>query len=102
MKYAPPLPLTVAVLALPALLAWGCSGRTEEREKQNAALQQQNKQMAQNMTTQDEYIDDVVTAINEVYQNIEAARASENRPEGGCAAALWPIQALRCGNLATL
>lgn len=70
MKYAFPL-------VLAALLAWGCNGRTEELEKQNATLQQQNRELAQNMTSQDQYIDDVVTAVNEVYQGIEAARATE-------------------------
>jgi len=77
MKYSTPLPAAAAVLALLASLTWGCNGRSEELEKQNAALQQQNREMAKNMTSQDEYIDDVVTAVNEVYQDIETARASE-------------------------
>jgi uncharacterized protein YoxC len=71
MKYALPL------LAVLTILAWGCGGRTGELEKQNTALQQQNRELAQNMTSQDEYIDDVVTAVNDVYKSIEAARASE-------------------------
>jgi hypothetical protein len=70
MKYA-------FLLVLAAFLAWGCNGRTEELEKQNAALQQQNKELAGNLTSQDKYIDDVVTAVNEVYQSIETARAAE-------------------------
>jgi hypothetical protein len=74
MKNVMPLLAIVAVLSL---TAWGCSGRTEELEKQNAVLQQQNKELAQNMTSQDEYIDDVVTAVNDVYQSIETARATE-------------------------
>ncbi|HLF14607.1 MAG TPA: hypothetical protein VI932_06945 [Bacteroidota bacterium] len=70
MKYAFPL-------ILAAFLVWGCNGRQEELEKQNAALQQQNRDLAQNITSQDGYIDEVVTSVNEVYQGIEAARASE-------------------------
>ncbi len=70
MKYAFPL-------ILAAFLVWGCNGRTEELEKQNATLQQQNKEMAQDITSQDDYIDGVVTSVNEVYQSLEAARASE-------------------------
>jgi regulator of replication initiation timing len=77
MKHALPIPVILAVLAIPACLAWGCNGRTQELEKQNAVLQQQNKELAQGQTAQDEYIDDVVTAVNEVYQNIETARATE-------------------------
>jgi hypothetical protein len=68
---------TISILVILALAGWGCNGRTGELEKQNATLQQQNREMAQNITTQDEYIDDVVTAVNEVYQSIEATRASE-------------------------
>lgn len=69
MKYAP-------VLLVVAVLLSGC-GRTEELEQQNAALQQQNRELTENLDTQDQYIDEVVTAVNEVYQGIEAARASE-------------------------
>ncbi len=64
-------------LMLSAFLLWGCNGRTEELEKQNATLQQQNSDLARNLTTQDEYIDGVVTSVNEVYESIEAARATE-------------------------
>ncbi len=70
MKYA-------ILLILAAFLLVGCSGRAEELEKQNAALQQQNKDLSQDLTSQDEYIDEVVTSVNEVYLSIEAARASE-------------------------
>lgn len=68
---------TVFLLIILAGLTWGCNGRSEELEKQNAVLQQQNKDLAEDLTSQDQYIDDVVTSVNEVYQGIEAARATE-------------------------
>lgn len=70
MKYITPLILS-------AFLLWGCNGRTEELEKQNATLQQQNSELAQSLTAQDAYIDEVVTSVNDVYQSIETARATE-------------------------
>ncbi len=64
-------------IVLGTFLLWGCNGRTEELEKQNATLQQQNSDLARDLTAQDEYIDEVVTSVNEVYQSIESARATE-------------------------
>jgi len=66
-----------ALLVILAAVSWGCNGRTEELEKQNAALQQQNREMAENLSSQDAYIDEVVTSINDVYASIESARAKE-------------------------
>ena len=68
---------TLPVFLFIAALSWGCNGRTAELEKENAALQQQNREMAGSLSSQDSYIDDVVTSINDVYQSIEAARAKE-------------------------
>ncbi|HLB00287.1 MAG TPA: hypothetical protein VJO14_02780 [Bacteroidota bacterium] len=71
MRYA--LPFLILLTAL----SWGCNGRSGELEKENAALQQQNREMAENLTSTDIYIDEVVTSINDVYQSIESARAKE-------------------------
>lgn len=71
MRYSLPLLLVIGALS------WGCNGRTAELEKENAALQQQNREMAGNLSSQDSYIDEVVTSINNVYENIESARAKE-------------------------
>jgi hypothetical protein len=64
-------------LLLASFLLAGCNGKSKELEQQNAALQQQNADLARNISSQDEYIDEVVTAVNDVYQSIEAARATE-------------------------
>lgn len=70
MKYA-------SILLVTALLMLGCNNRAGELEKQNATLQQQNQELANSLAAQDEYIDEVITAINDVSQSIEAARARE-------------------------
>jgi len=71
MRFAIPL------LMILAALSWGCNGRTGELEKENANLQQQNRELTENLSTQDAYIDEVVTSINDVYQSLESARAKE-------------------------
>jgi len=68
---------SIPCLIILAALAWGCNGRTAELEKENATLQQQNREMAEDLSSQDLYIDDVMTSINDVYQSIESARTRE-------------------------
>jgi peptidoglycan hydrolase CwlO-like protein len=68
---------TVPFLIILTTLSWGCNGRTDELQKENAALQQQNRELAENLSSQDSYIDEVVTSVNDVYQSIESARAKE-------------------------
>jgi len=68
---------TIPLLMILAALSWGCSGRSGELEKENASLQAQNRKLAEDLSAQDSYIDEVVTSINDVYQSIETARAKE-------------------------
>lgn len=102
MKYA-------SILIIAALLILGCDNRKEELEKQNAALQQQNQELADNLATQDEYIDEVVTAINDVYQSIETARAKEKNIlsetkdiEGGALQTKTEVRGALLGRIATV
>ena len=66
----------VFVIVLTVIL-WGCDNRSAELEKQNTDLQQRNKELTQDLSSRDEYVDNITQSINEVYDNLEAARAQE-------------------------
>ncbi|MBI1806807.1 MAG: hypothetical protein HYR76_07145 [Ignavibacteria bacterium] len=67
-----------ALLAL-AFVISGCNTRTEELEKQAAALQSKNSELSQELSTRDAYIDSVTQSMNEVYDNIERVRSKERQ-----------------------
>lgn len=68
--------IAISMLFL-AVMLWGCDNRSAELEKQNADLQQRNREMSQDLTSRDEYVDNVTKAINDVYDNLETAQAKE-------------------------
>lgn len=61
--------MTCAMIALT-----GCGNETEE---QNAQLQTENQKLSQELTSRDQYIEEVTTAINEIHIDVEAARSKE-------------------------
>lgn len=68
---------TILFLAVLALIASGCSTRTDELEKQNAALESSNKQLSADVAVREEYVNHLTEAINDVYASVEEARAKE-------------------------
>jgi uncharacterized protein YoxC len=68
---------TILFLAVLALIVGGCSTRTEELEKQNAALESSNKQLSADVAVREEYVNHLTEAINDVYASVEEARAKE-------------------------
>ena len=67
----------VIVLMFLAVLASGCNRREEELEGQKNALETANRQLTQEITTRDQYVDSVADAINQVYASIEQVHAQE-------------------------
>jgi uncharacterized protein YoxC len=55
----------------------GCQPSAEQ-EKQMTDLQTQNKQLYQEISSRDAYIETVTQAVNGVYKNIESVRSREN------------------------
>lgn len=65
-----------AVLLIAGLI--GCSDRGA-MEKEVADLRQKNSQLSQDLSTRDQYIEDIVSSINNVYGDLETARAKEKQ-----------------------
>jgi peptidoglycan hydrolase CwlO-like protein len=70
--------LTTLLTLLIVLTAIGCNNRTEELERQVSTLQTDNTQLTQEITSRDEYVDKVVSDINDVYNSIEEVKAKES------------------------
>jgi len=65
---------------LPVLLIAGLVGCSDtEMEKKVSDLQQENGQLTQDLATRDQYIEDIVSSINNVYGDLETARAKEKQ-----------------------
>lgn len=64
------------VLAL-VLIAGGCEMKNQDAEKKNADLQNQTKQLQQELTSRDEYIENITQVVNGVYNDLETVRAKE-------------------------
>ncbi len=70
-------PFAVILIVLVALAGSGCNNKVDELQAQNTALENSNRQLTQDISTRDEYVDKVADAINDVYSNIEQVRAQE-------------------------
>lgn len=69
----------IPFLAILAIVWCGCNNRADELEKQNAALQSSNKQLNEDVSTREQYVNRLTDAINEVYASIEEVRAKERK-----------------------
>ena len=67
----------VALIASGALLATGCNQHEEELQKQLAKVQGEKTSLQQSITERDKYFEDVIKAVNDVYADLETARAKE-------------------------
>jgi PBP1b-binding outer membrane lipoprotein LpoB len=64
-------------LVVVAVLIGGCSGRTDELERQNAELRNKSSELSADLSSRDAYIDTVTQSINEIYANLEGVRSNE-------------------------
>ena len=67
----------VVIFCAFALIAAGCNTRSNELEKQNAELQAKSNELYKELTTRDEYIGQVMGAINEMHENLASAQEKE-------------------------
>ncbi len=66
----------VAVVLLAVFVA-GCNNKSGELEQQVAQLQKEASVLNQNLADREQYLDEVIGEINEVYQDLEQARHKE-------------------------
>lgn len=71
--------IRLAVAALSLLAVVGCNNKSEELQKQVAQLESDRSTLQQNMAEREQFVGEVVQAVNDVYKDIEAARASEKK-----------------------
>jgi predicted nucleic acid-binding Zn-ribbon protein len=69
----------LALTAICAVLITGCSNKEKEEQLQQQLTKAQSEQAAlqQSITERDKYFEDVVRAVNDVYADLESARAKE-------------------------
>lgn len=67
------------------VLVFGCSNKEEELQKKLDQTQAERTALQQNITERDKYIEDVMQSINQVYADLEQARAKEGRLLKGAA-----------------
>jgi len=76
---------TAAVAALCIVLLIGCNTKEEELQKKLDQTQNERTSLQQNIAERDKYIEDVMQSINQVYTDLEAARAKEGKLLKGAA-----------------
>jgi predicted nucleic acid-binding Zn-ribbon protein len=67
----------LALVAFCFMLVIGCNNKEEELQKQIGQLQSEQASQQQNINERDQYFDNVVRAVNEVYTDLEKARVKE-------------------------
>jgi predicted nucleic acid-binding Zn-ribbon protein len=70
---------TAILAAICAALIVGCSGQTDDLQKQVAQLQSDKAALESNINERDKYVDEVMRAVNDVYKDLEVARAKEKQ-----------------------
>src|SRR2546425_2612465 len=59
------------------LLLSGCTSKNEELQKANGELQNQNRQLKEDLVSRDDYIESVTQSVNDVYSALESVRSHE-------------------------
>ena len=67
----------VGVVALCTFAVIGCNNKSEELEKQISQLRSEASSLQQTIAERDKYFEEVVQAVNDVYKDLEQARARE-------------------------
>jgi hypothetical protein len=67
----------VAALTIVALVLTGCDNRTADLEKELVKVQTQSSTLQQDITARDQYIDEVMQAVNQVYKDLELAKSKQ-------------------------
>lgn len=70
---------TAAVAALCTVLLLGCNTKEEELQKKLDQTQTERSTLQQNIAERDKYIEEVMQSVNEVYTDLEQARAKEGK-----------------------
>jgi len=76
---------TAAVAALCTVLLLGCNTKEEELQKKLDQTQTERSTLQQNIAERDKYIEEVMQSVNEVYTDLEQARAKEGKLLKGAA-----------------
>ncbi|MEW6511183.1 MAG: hypothetical protein AB1428_09520 [Bacteroidota bacterium] len=80
--------ITIAMFC--CVLAAGCKGREAELEKQLGDVQNERTSLQQSIAERDAYFDEVLRAVNDIYADIERARAKESLLKKGSGVAEGP------------
>lgn len=67
----------VVALTIVALVLTGCDNRSEELEKEIVKIQTESATLHQDLAARDQYIDEVMHAVNQVYKDLELAKSKE-------------------------
>ncbi|MBX2990902.1 MAG: hypothetical protein KIT19_05575 [Phycisphaeraceae bacterium] len=67
----------IVVAGLCMLLVLGCNNKEEELQNQIAQLKADQASLQTNLSERDKYFDEIMNAVNDVYSDLEAARAKE-------------------------
>lgn len=65
------------ILCVCAVIIAGCDTRSKELEKQNAELQAKNNEIYKELTTRDEFIEQVMGEINDMHVSLQGSREKE-------------------------
>lgn len=69
--------MKIRLAAACLLVVFGCTNKEPELQKQIAQLESERTTLQQNMAEREKFLSEVVQAVNEVYADVEAARAKE-------------------------
>lgn len=67
----------IIAVAISAFLVAGCDNKEEELQNQVTQLQAEQSTLQQSLVERDKYFDEVMKTVNDIYADLEAARAKE-------------------------
>lgn len=82
----------IAVVVLCTFMVLGCDNKSEQLQQQVAQLESEKTSLEQTITDREKYIEEVMLAVNEVYKDLETARAKEASVVERAGGAEGPVQ----------